>query len=134
MSYARFPPEPTLPQEDTVSVDGPFALVVVAFTTIALLMVLLMRVRLQRDPSRGWKPDQPPLRSLPRRYYVLLGLGYVVLAAGVALGIATHRPWPLVVAYVLFVASLVVRHVILYRHVERVRKRTGARAWRRASA
>jgi hypothetical protein len=109
-----------------VSVDGRFALVVVAFATIALLMVLLMRVRLERDPSRGWKPGQPALPSPPRSYYVLLGLGYVVLGAGVALGIATRRPWPLVVAYVVFVASLVVRHVIMYRQVKGVRKGTGA--------
>jgi len=73
-------------------VGGRFSLVVVAFATIALLMVLLMRVRFERDPSRGWKPNQRPLPSPPRSYYVLLGLGYVVLGAGVALSIATRHP------------------------------------------
>jgi len=108
-----------------VSVEARFALVVAAFATIALLMVLLMRVRLERDPSRGWKPDQRPLPSPPRSFYVLRGLGYVVLAAGVALGIATHRPWPLVVAYVVLLASVVIRSVIMYRLVKAFRKRTG---------
>ena len=55
--------------------EARFALVMAAFATIALLMVLLMRIRLERDPSRGWKPDQRRLPSPPRSFYVLRGLG-----------------------------------------------------------
>jgi hypothetical protein len=108
-----------------VNMNAQLALVVTAFATIALLMVLLMRVRLERDPNRGWKPDSIALTSPPRSFYVLRALGYGVLAVGLALCIVIHRPWPLVVAYVVLVASVAARVVIMYRLVKERRKATG---------
>ena len=102
--------------------DTRFAFVVVAFATVALLMVLVLRVRLEPDASRGWKPDPSPLPSPPRVFYVLQKVGYVVLAAGVALGAAIDRPWPFVAGYLVFVAAEAARCVIVYRHAKAARQ------------
>jgi len=104
--------------------DTGFVFAVVAFATIALLMVLVLRVRLEPDASRGWKPNLPPPPPLPRIYFVLLTAGYVVLVAGVGLGIATHEALPLVVGYTVYVAAIAARFVIQYRRVRAARQGT----------
>lgn len=104
--------------------DARFAFVVVAFATVALLMVLGLRIRLEPDSSRGWKPDPSPLPSPPRVFYVLQKAGYIVLAAGVALGAAIHRPWPFVVGYLVYVATISARCVIVIRQAKAARQQT----------
>jgi hypothetical protein len=104
--------------------DTRFVVVVVAFATIALLMVLVLRVRLEPDASRGWKPDLPPPPPLPRIYFVLLAAGYVVLVTGVGLGIVIHQALPLVVGYLVYFATIAARFVIQYRRVKAARRGT----------
>lgn len=104
--------------------DTRFVFVVVAFATIALLMFLVLRVRLEPDASRGWKPDLPPPPPLPRIYFVLLIAGYVILVTGATLGIAIHQGSPLVVGFLAYLATIAARLVIQYRRVKAARQGT----------
>ena len=93
----------------------PLIFVVTAFAVVAVLMLIMMRVR-RNDGSRPrWEPDVAPQpKPLPRAYGTLIVVGYLVLVPGVVLAAVFRAPALVVVClFILYAATWVSRIVLL---------------------
>lgn len=96
----------------------PLIFVVSAFAVVAVLMLIMMRVRWNDGSRPGWEPDVAPLsESLPRAYGSLIVVGYLVLVPGLVLAAVLRITALVIVCLVLFAATWVTRNVLIrWRH------------------
>lgn len=92
----------------------PLIFVVSAFAVVAVLMLIMMRVRWNDGWRPGWEPDvAPQSEPLPPAYGTLIVVGYLVLIPGLVLA-AVFRITALgIVCLVLYAATWVTRSVLL---------------------
>jgi hypothetical protein len=98
----------------------PLIFVVSAFAVVAVLMLIMMRVRWNDASRPGWEPDvAPQSEPLPRAYGILIIVGYLVLIPGLVLAAVLRAPALGIVCLVLFAATWVPRIVLVrWRHAD----------------
>lgn len=94
----------------------PLIFVVTAFALVAVLMLIMMRVRWNDGSRPGWEPNVAPQpKPLPRAYGTLIVVGYLVLVPGVVLAAVFRAPALVFVCVLTLYAATWVSRIALVR-------------------